>query len=135
MARGGSRNGKPGTAYGNRSDLQAAKAPTGMPYGEHAASIEAQKAIPLPNTPPVSAPGQAPTQGALPAALGDFTRATERPTEPITAGLAVGPGPGPEALTTVGPASDQVGMQLRALYRQNPTNDILRLIELHDNGY
>jgi hypothetical protein len=33
------------------------------------------------------------------------------------------------------PQNDTVGNTLRALYAQNPTNDILRLLELHDRGY
>lgn len=135
MARGGKRQGTPGKAYANRSDLQAAKAPTGLPYGEHKALIDAQHAIPLPETPTGAAPVPTSTTGAAPAALGDFARPTERPTEPTTAGLSLGPGPGPEALNTVGPAVDNVGQQLRALYQASPNNDLLRLIELHDNGY
>ncbi len=110
-----------------------------MPYGAHQAEIQAQQAVPLQNVP---APGPAsppsPTPAGMPSSpvqLGDFTRPTERPTEPVTAGLPMGPGPGPEALTSGGPAADQIGLQLRSLYQQNPNNDLLRLIQLHDNGY
>lgn len=135
MARGGARSGTPGKAYSNRSDMQAPKAPTGLPYGEHKQLVDAQHAVPLPNVGAAPAAGGVlPAQGTPPA-LGDFTRPTERPTEPVTAGLSVGPGPGPEALQTVGPAADQIGLRLRVLYQQNPNNDLLRLIELHDNGY
>lgn len=135
MARGGSRQGKPGAAYANRKDLQAPKAPTGMPYGAHKAEIDAQRAVPLAAAPSLPAPGNPPAGAGGGAALGDFTRPTDRPTEPITAGLPMGAGPGPEALSTVGPQADAIGGQLRALYAANPNNDILRLIELHDNGY
>lgn len=142
MPRGGQRSGTPGKAYPARSDMhQPVKVAPGGQYGSRTKLEQAQKAVPLPTAgsaqgaPP--APPQA-QQGGAPAALPGqlpFDRASARPTEPITAGLPVGAGPGPEALTTAGPAADDVGAQLRALYALHPTNDILRLIELHDQGY
>lgn len=62
--------------------------------------------------PPPGGPPAAPTMGAPaggpasplagapipPGAFGDLHRMTERPNEPVTAGAASGPGPGPEAL-------------------------------------
>lgn len=45
--------------------------------------------------PPVSPP---PAGGAGVPSLPPITRPTERPSEPLTAGLSVGAGPGPEAL-------------------------------------
>lgn len=36
---------------------------------------------------------------------GNFTRPTERPGEPVTHGLPIGPGAGPEALTGIGAAA------------------------------
>lgn len=65
----------------------------------------------------------------------DFARPSEQPGVPVTAGLASGPGPGPEALQAPVQANDQVGQRLRMLYAMSPNNDVLRLIELHDNGY
>lgn len=139
MARGGSRTGTPGKSYGNRSDLQGVKVATGQPYGVAQQLENAQRAIPLRQTTAVPAPSPNPAPpGAGPAAMPGqmpFDRPTERPDEPVTAGIPEGAGQGPEALTTVGPATDDVGAQLRALYAMTPNNDILRLIELHDNGY
>lgn len=132
MARGGSRQGTPGKSYGNRSDLQAAKAPTGLPYGEHKQLVDAQHAVPLPNTPPPAAP--IPPAGAGPAvALGPFDRPTERPQEPVTTGLPTGPGPGPEVL---GPqqAPDLIGAQLHAIFQQFPNDDLLRVMALHEQN-
>ena len=40
-------------------------------------------------------------------AAGPLDRPTERPNEPVTHGLPVGPGAGPEALTGVGAAARQ----------------------------
>lgn len=112
---------------------QAPKAPPGGEYGSVKASLDAQKVIPLPtaNQPPVqqAAPQQAPT-----IAPGDlnFEAPTNRPSEPVTAGLPVGPGPGPEALNLPNDAAT-TAMQLRAMYANIPAaqnNDMLRLVEL-----
>src|SRR5882724_3864847 len=107
MARGGRRAGTPGTAYKNRSDLQAVRVAPGEPYGVAQQLENAQRTIPLSNSAnqlpsaPVSSP-QAPagTGGTpFPAGQQDFARPSEQPDVPVTAGLASGPGPGPEALT------------------------------------
>ena len=57
-------------------------------------------------TAPTSAAAPAPSatpQGPLPGEL-LFDHPTQRPNEPVTAGLPVGPGPGPEANIGVGSA-------------------------------
>lgn len=118
--RGGVRQGTPGTAYGNRTDLNAAlpvQAATGQGYGEAGAQQAAQRAIPVaPQQVSVAAP-QAPAQGqpapttitgqmpTLPSYPGElkFDHPTDRPDEPITAGLNIGDGAGPEAMHTFTP--------------------------------
>src|SRR5215472_9782195 len=106
MARGGSRSGTPGSAYTNRADLNAPKlpatAPTGMPYGEHQQLVQGQQAVPA-APPPSPAPSAAPANPLQPGALRPFPGTplmapTQRPNEPVTAGLPMGPGPGPEVL-------------------------------------
>lgn len=105
------------SARPNRTDLQVAPAaptqapaaPTGMTYGAHNDTIEAQNQIPLPASPPPGA-GQVPQApgpggGNFPAALQQalgmsvpeqmMGAPTTRPDEPITTGLSSGPGPGP----------------------------------------
>lgn len=90
MARGGARSGKPGANYTNRSDLQnaprlAPTAQTGQPYGEAGAQLSAQSQMPIgPPPTPISAP-------------------TARPGEPVTSGLSLGPGPGPESIPALTP--------------------------------
>ena len=87
--RGGARQGTPGKAYSNRTDM-------GMNYANAGASaasggIEApSKAAPL--TLPVY-PDQTP----------GLSDPTQRPNEPITDGLSVGAGRGPEAMTGYDP--------------------------------
>lgn len=113
MARGGSRQGTPGTAYPNRTDLQRpgplpAQVGPSTEYGQAAASIRAQQAIPMaspgvPAPPPPAAavppPSATPAAPAvLPGQLPDLARPSERPHEPVSAGAPLGPGPGVEAL-------------------------------------
>lgn len=133
MARGGRRTGVPGKNYAQRTDLhQAPKAPSGGEYGSVKASIDAQKVIPLPtaNHPPVQQAAPAP-QGVAPGEI-PFDAPTTRPSEPVTAGLPMGPGPGPEVLNLPNDSSN-TAMQLRAMYSSIPeaqNNDMLRLVEL-----
>lgn len=123
MARGGRRNGTPGKAYSNRTDLNGAprvgtpsipKVAPSAQYGEATRLADAQKAVPM--GPPAGASG--PPGGASaespqlqPGGLGDFNRPTERPDEPVTAGIASGPGPGLNPAATVPTTvSDLLGM-------------------------
>lgn len=64
-------------------DPQPVRTGPSQQYGQSAELERAQEAVPLPDLEP----------GQL-----DFQRPTERPDEPITAGLPFGAGPGPEAL-------------------------------------
>lgn len=91
----------------------------GQGYGQAAAEKTAQRAIPVQGTPVASTP-QAPQGGGgaaasaslappqappvTPGSLVGLDAPTQRPNEPVTAGLPSGPGPGPEALTGVGSA-------------------------------
>ncbi|HUP68491.1 MAG TPA: hypothetical protein VM142_01625 [Acidimicrobiales bacterium] len=131
---GGRRRGKPGKAYGQRTDLNTNRSPlpvevaSGQPYGARKAQEDAQRAMPL-SAPP--APPQA-TMGAVapapaPGSLGDPLRPTERPEEPISAGVDWGPGPGSEALAigTDDPSADE----LRAIYARYPTEALREAIE------
>ena len=102
---GGVRQGTPGTAYANRTDLQAPAAATGQEYGRAGAQLAAQRAVPLPAAPPPPAPtdaaaaaGTAGGGTALPTGAAPFGRPTDRPGEPLTTGISSGPGAGPEAL-------------------------------------
>lgn len=82
MARGGKRQGTPGTAYANRTDLAQNMAPD-------TTGSAARGGMPLDQVgPPTRTPDDSPM----------LLNPTSRPGEPITAGLATGPGPGPEAL-------------------------------------
>ena len=123
---GGARQGTPGTAYPQRTDLQSAEPVTvakSQNYGERAQQQAAQRAVPIagpqaaqsaaqaapqaspsapptqPPTPPAQSFPPAPPQG--PGVL-PWMHPTARPNEPVTAGLPTGPGPGPESMTGIG---------------------------------
>lgn len=96
MARGGARQGKPGTQHLNRTDLNVAKLPavaaTGQTYGEAGAQIAAQQQVPM-GPQPVPTP-EGGGGGVLPGSLGPLDAPTARPDEPLTAGAPFGAGPG-----------------------------------------
>lgn len=120
--RGGPRQGTPGTAYGNRTDLNMPISTVpGQAYGEAGKQADAQRAVPMAQSSTPAPQQQAPqrptvTPGSIP-----FTGPTERPNEPITAGISLGPGPGPEAIT---PRPQNIlADSLRFLVNQPEAND------------
>lgn len=95
MASGGPRQGAPGEAYPNRTDMAANRAlpqqtVPGQQYGKQAEQERSMAAVPM--APPPGPPPIAP--GGLPS----LDSPTMRPNEPVTAGAALGPGPGTEIL-------------------------------------
>ena len=115
--------GMPG--FGAPQQTGQALAPRAVPnqtYGAAGAQIAAQRALPMrapspaPSMPPVPGVGGAPTPlpSIPPGAFGPLERPTERPSEPVTAGAALGPGPGREALPTVSPAQSSMAQMLSA---------------------
>lgn len=106
--KGRGQSGESGGAYSNRTDLaapqsrpQSVRVPTGQPYGEAQASSESQSQMPLQQEAQVD-PFQRVVQAAqqTPFQPIGLNAPTERPNEPITHGLATGPGGGPEALNS-----------------------------------
>lgn len=106
-----------------RKGTQAVAAAPGQAYGNGIDQINAQKAVPLPDTRTPLAPVASNSPGVVPSAqpamgpppMSPFaagmgmapspsllTQPSARPGEPVTAGLASGPGAGPEALSGVG---------------------------------
>lgn len=138
MPRGGKRTGRPGHAYPQRSDLNGPLPATAAParhYGDRTAQLAAQRAIPMASPP--SAPAPAPPATASrplappPGSFGDILRPTEHPDEPVTAGAALGPGPGPEAIG--GGPGDVVADRLRQLYMLEPTEELREILEELDS--
>lgn len=112
MARGGSRQGTPGEAYSNRTDLMV--------------KPRNPEATPAPGpTGPVPVPAGPPLVPSVP-----FNAPTQRPGEHVMAGAPLGPGPGPveAGMTPAGPR-DLVLEQLKAYYAAHPNPDLGDFIE------
>ena len=76
-----------------RTDGQVQAVPTGLPYGDASALQSQESAAPMSASPNVPVPPpstMAQAQPQMPA----FNRPTERPDEPITQGVDIGPGDG-----------------------------------------
>lgn len=100
--RGGARQGTPGTAYANRTDLNLPISTVpGQEYGSATAQQNAQRTVPMgqqetpqvQNAPSAPASQPLPQPGSLP-----YIAPTQRPNEPVTAGIDYGPGPGSEIM-------------------------------------
>lgn len=120
---GGPREGTPGKKYPNRSDLTIpSETGPSRRYGDRKAQQDAIRsanesislARPAAPTPPSPAFRVPPP----------FDRPTERPSEPVTAGLSTGAGPGPSdpfrARSTLA--------ELRALYEAFPSRELREMI-------
>lgn len=125
-------------AYPNRTDLNnafnkvARKTAPGQTYGEATKQMEAQKAMPMGSSP---ADARA---SVAPGGLGAFGRPTDRPDEPITAGVDIGPGMNSiQAGINVPPRSeDPVLDRLRVIYRNYPNDELADLIDSYvRDGY
>lgn len=109
---------------------------TGFAYGQNKAVNEQRQAAPLAGSAPTSQVGEARQAVATP--LIPLTAPTQRPDEPITAGVDAGAGPGSEILNLpqgIGMGQDvDSGIQaVRAMYLNDPRNqDLRRILELVD---
>lgn len=120
---------------GNRTDLlskaQPVRTPTGLGYGEATQLRQTQQQAPAgqPQTPPVSLQAQAHQAAqATPPPSRLIHAPTERPNEPVTTGLASGPGAGPEALVGGGAAMDPTLAVLQGMYSRFPSPDMQALV-------
>jgi hypothetical protein len=121
------------------SDVQAGKnrvaiqAATGQTYGEAGKQIAAQQAVPMGGAPTDVA--QTATPRPVPGTLGALTRATERPSEPITAGAPFGAGPSPFAAGIPMPTSANASAmaEIRAIAQLYGTDDLLDLLDAYGN--
>lgn len=138
MPRGGRRAGRAGAKYPNRSDLAMAPrtAPsvqiTGQAYGaatDQAAMQQTVTAAQRATAPPQPDPAAAQRRAPLPPV--DLDGPSQFPSQPVTAGLAIGPGAGPEVLGMNELATLQ---KLKRMYRSNPNPDLLQLILLAEEG-
>ncbi len=126
---GGPRTGTPGSSYSNRTDLpgkptQPVTVASGQQYGSRQAQVDAQRAVPLPAAAPPPAPQAAGTVTAGP--ITPLDAPTALPNQPVTHGLPVGAGAGPEVLGLEG---SSVLDALRGIYAAFPDEDVRAMIE------
>jgi hypothetical protein len=154
VPRGGRRTGTPGQSYSNRSDLNANRgavpmmAAAGQTYGKKSEQMAAQRAMPIarpatdtvptaPARPTGGTPGGPPPMppGPTPGQVLPLDAPTTRPGEPLTAGLPIGPGAGPEAnpFSAVGSADDAV-LAIRAAFAAYPAEELRAILERVDLG-
>jgi len=126
MPRGGRRSGTPGVAYGNRTDLATGYA---AQQGTVTAAAGGQTAPPAPR-PAAPAPPPAAASHILPDQIPALDAPSDRPGEPVTAGLDVGPGADSSALGFIPP--DPASQSIRAAYLRNPTPELRRALTYLD---
>jgi hypothetical protein len=96
-------------AHSQRTDGGPAQSISAVPdqgYGDMTQQMNDQRTAPMggkPSLPNVPATPPPPPGHQMPAySGGDFGAPTSRPNEPVTAGVPIGPGPGPSAMPNVG---------------------------------
>ena len=116
---------------------QPARYMPGLGYGKGKEQMEQQTAATMAGNPVAASAQSAATPPTLPPAVGMF-EPTQRPEEPITAGMDFGPGPDSSILgiPNVPKEPDPAIAAIQTLYLQNPRNEDLRLIvqTLQDEG-
>lgn len=116
--------------YSKRTDGQVLSAPSGddLPYGERGKLLDAQRAAPLPSEGEPPAPVRLPQFGG-----GEFAGPTRYPDRPVTHGVDIGAGGGPEALslpqTGFPMASGEVSRELASLASRDASGLLGRLFE------
>ena len=109
----------------NRAGTQAIQVPTDTRFGQRKQLEAAQDAIPLPdNQTQAPAPTQAGAAQPMPQSLVDVFGSSQRPSEPLTAGASMGPGP-----DRLGELPDDPIMLVRAIHMQFPSPGTARFLE------
>ena len=109
------------TGGAGQSGTQPARYISGLGYGEGQATMAQQQAAPMAGPTPQARMGANPL-AAMGTPLTPLTAPTERPGEPITAGMDFGPGPGSEALNL--PRERSLSDILAAMIDIDPTGDV-----------
>jgi hypothetical protein len=107
-----------------QSGTQPARYISGMPYGQGQEMMTQQQSAPM------AGPSQAATSTPLGATMPPvmpLTAPTERPDEPLTAGMDFGAGPGSEALSL--PRERSLSEILASMIDIDPTGDVQELYD------
>ena len=89
--------------FAKRTDRQGAKRLPDAAYGEQKDFQDVQAGAPMAKTPPTPMPRMNPMANVVP-----LTAPSQRPDEPVTAGVNAGPGPGREVLGLQSPIDNQL---------------------------
>ena len=111
----------PPPARNTQDNTQAVRRIPGMEYGEQKALVEQQQAAPLPKA---GVPQAQPQPVRRPMPNIDVFGSTQRPSEPVTAGLLFGPGAGP-----MQPPEQNVNDLLYQMYAMTGDIALLQLVE------
>ena len=129
---GGARQGTPGRSYSNRTDLNVVRA---SQSGLSTAAAGGRQPPPQ-AAPPAAVDGQAgqpPSPMIRPDMVPRLDDPTARPDEPVTAGLATGPGIGPAQMTPT-PLPPEVAT-VQAAYAASPSPELRRtMMWLYSQG-
>ena len=110
----------PPPARNTQDNTQAVRRIPGMPYGEQQELTQQQQAAPLPK----ATTPQAQPRVARPMPQMDIFAETQRPSEPVTAGLPFGPGVGPAQ-----PPQQSVNDLLYQMYAMTGDTALLQLVD------
>jgi hypothetical protein len=113
------------TGGAGQSGTQPARYISGMPYGQGQEMMTQQMSAPMAG--PNQAVSAMPLDMAAMAAVTPLTAPTERPNEPLTAGMDFGMGPGSEALNL--PAERSLSDILASMIDIDPTGEIQELYD------
>lgn len=109
---------------GGPADTQAPMVAPGGAYGERTDMLNLQSSAPMEAAP--STPVAPPTP---------FTAPTQRPDEPVTAGAASGPGPGPEVLQQQ-PKAYTLTNVLQQMIGNDPSGEVAAFLDIASrNGW
>lgn len=135
--RGGPRQGSVGQRYQNRSDMRTpgqritpSNLPASQQYGQGVQQARSLSVAPTPGAtvPQGSSPNSAPQTVLQPGDVPSLSDPTANPNEPVTAGLSLGPGVGPEGLGAIAVQdSPELGIAKR-LFLEFPNPDLRRYI-------
>lgn len=119
-------------ALSKRTDHQPVRNPGGMPYGENADFADIQSSAPMekaPALPPVQKPsrrGGSPTDPSVT----PLNAPTAYPNEPVTTGIASGPGAGPEVTSVAAPQQGSLTGILQQMAVNDPSGDVNVLLSI-----
>ena len=114
------------TGGAGQSGTQAPRYISGMAYGQGQETMQQQQSAPMAGPTPTTQASAVAGMPSLPQ-ITPLTAPTERPTEPMTAGMDFGAGPGSEALNL--PRERSLSEVLSSMIEIDPTGEVRDLYD------